>query len=82
MKKKIFENNSKGWVIRGSTHEMVTKEEKWKNLFTLVMELKENFCQKVKKEYSCVANCQHFQIVNIFSHPSSTTLSFSTMIVL
>jgi hypothetical protein len=77
MKKKIFENNSKGWVIGGSTHEMVTK-----NLFTLVMELKENFCQKVKKEYSCVANCQHLQIVNIFSHPPSTTLSFSTTIVL
>jgi hypothetical protein len=53
-KRKIFENNSKGyWVIGGSTHEMVTKEEKWKNLLTLVMELKENFFQKVKKEYSC-----------------------------
>ena len=68
MKKEIFENNSKGWVIGGSTHEMVTKEEKWKNLFTLVMELKENFCQKVKKEYSCVANCQHF-FSSTINHP-------------
>jgi len=48
MKMKIFENNSKG-----STYQMVERQETWKKFFTFVMGLKEKHLQIVEERCSC-----------------------------